>query len=168
MAFYVCGLKSNVQALTNSQPVLFCALGERKGGGVRWKRWGVVDVKEWGILLGGGGWGRDGKRRGTIPVVARQTYNYHFKPWQRENAWNVNFEILNSSWIVLSTQLIILNYPFILFHRRSTTVSLGTYPLYIFQTDLHMCSTSEVVQIYFNNKQTKETFHTYDVYRADT
>ena len=69
---------------------------------------------------------------------------------------------------MLSTQLIILNYPFILFHRRSTTVSLETYPLYIFQTDLHMCSTSEVVQIYFNNKQTKETFHTYDVYGADT
>ena len=31
-----------------------------------------------------------------------------------------------------------------------------------------MCSTSEVVQIYFNNKQTKETFHAYDVYGADT
>ena len=31
----------------------------------------------------------------------------------------------------LLTQLIILNYPVILSHRRSTTVSLETYPLYI-------------------------------------
>ena len=32
----------------------------------------------------------------------------------------------------LSTQLIIINYPVILFHRRSTTVSLETYPLYAY------------------------------------
>ena len=31
--------------------------------------------------------------------------------------------------LVLSTQLIILNYPVILSHRRSTTVFLETYPL---------------------------------------
>ena len=36
---------------------------------------------------------------------------------------------LYSGQLALSAQLIILNYPVIVFHRRSTTVSLETYPL---------------------------------------
>ena len=50
--------------------------------------------------------------------------------WRRANARNVSFETFYGGQFRLSTQLIILNYPIILSHRRSTTVSLETYPLY--------------------------------------
>ena len=43
-----------------------------------------------------------------------------------------SFETLYGGQFTLSTQLIIINYPVILFHRRSTTVSLETYPLYAY------------------------------------
>ena len=46
--------------------------------------------------------------------------------WRRANARSVSFETLP---LTLSTQLIIRNYTVILSHRRSTTVSLETYPL---------------------------------------
>ena len=45
------------------------------------------------------------------------------------NARNVSFETLYGGQFTLLTQLIILNYPVILSHRRITTVSLETYPL---------------------------------------
>ena len=41
----------------------------------------------------------------------------------RANAQNVSFVTLYSGQFTLPTQLIILNYPDILFHPRSTTVS---------------------------------------------
>ena len=50
--------------------------------------------------------------------------------WRRANARNVSLETLNGGQFTFSTQLIILNYPVILFHRRSTMVSSETYPLY--------------------------------------
>ena len=40
--------------------------------------------------------------------------------------------VIKSNWLVLSTQLIILNYPVILSHRCSTKVSSEIYPLYSF------------------------------------
>ena len=46
------------------------------------------------------------------------------------NIRNVNFETLYGGQFMLSTQLIILNYPVVLSHKHSTTVSLETYPLY--------------------------------------
>ena len=46
-------------------------------------------------------------------------------------ARNVRFETLYGGKFTLSTQLIILNYLSILPHRRSSTVSLETYPLII-------------------------------------
>ena len=48
---------------------------------------------------------------------------------RRADAQNVCFETLYVGQFTLSTQLIILNYPVILFHRHSTTVSFETYPL---------------------------------------
>ena len=50
--------------------------------------------------------------------------------WRRANARNVSFETLYSGQFTLSTQLMIPNYLVILFHKRSTTVSSETYPLY--------------------------------------
>ena len=47
---------------------------------------------------------------------------------RRASARNVSFEILNGSQVTLSTQLIMMNYSVTLFHRRSTTVYLETYP----------------------------------------
>ena len=43
-----------------------------------------------------------------------------------------SFETLYGGQFTLSTQLIIINYPVILSHRRGTTVSLETYPLYAY------------------------------------
>ena len=43
-----------------------------------------------------------------------------------------SFETLYGGQFTLSTQLIIINYPVILFHRRGTTVSLESYPLYAY------------------------------------
>ena len=42
---------------------------------------------------------------------------------------NVSFENIYIGQFMLSTQLIRLNYPVILSHRRNTTVSLESYPL---------------------------------------
>ena len=46
------------------------------------------------------------------------------------NAQNVSFVTLYGGQFTLSTQLIILKYSVILFHWRSTTVSLENYPFY--------------------------------------
>ena len=52
----------------------------------------------------------------------------------RANARNVivSLKTLHDGQFTFSTQLITLNYPVILSHRRSTTVSLETYPLNLF------------------------------------
>ena len=47
--------------------------------------------------------------------------------WQRAGTWNVSFETLYGGQFMLSTQLIIPNYPVILSHWCSTTVSIETY-----------------------------------------
>ena len=110
----------------------------------------VNGMKEWGkLFLWGEGWEKKGKN------PCGGSSNIYFKLWQREKAWNVGFETLYSGQTMLSTRLVILNYPVILFHRCSTTVSSEPYPLNIFQTVLHMCSTSEKVRIYFNHKPKK-------------
>ena len=49
--------------------------------------------------------------------------------WRTANSRNVSFDSWNSGQFTLSTQLMIPNYPVILFHRRSTTVPLETYPI---------------------------------------
>ena len=46
--------------------------------------------------------------------------------WSKLQLWN----FYGGQFTLLSGQLILLNYLFILFHRRSTTVSLETYPPY--------------------------------------
>ena len=136
----------------NNRSLFFIILLLRKGG-----RGGVEKVRSWWhermrkiILLGGG----NGKRRETISVVAHQTHTY-FKLWQRVNTWNIGFETLYSGQTMLSTWLVTLNYNVILSHPHSSTVSLETYPLYLLQTVLHMCSTLEKVRIYFNHKPKK-------------
>ena len=50
--------------------------------------------------------------------------------WRRVNAPNVNFETIYGGKFTLSTQLIILNYPAILSHWRSSTVFLETSSFY--------------------------------------
>ena len=52
--------------------------------------------------------------------------------WRRANARNVSFETLYGGYFTLSTKLIKPNNLVMLPHRRSTTVSLETYPLYSF------------------------------------
>ena len=47
---------------------------------------------------------------------------------RRANARNVSFQTLYGGQFTLSTQLITLNYPVILSHQCSTTVSLETCP----------------------------------------
>ena len=70
------------------------------------------------------------------PITMSSAYKHAYMPkflhslWRRANARNVSFETFYGGQFRLSTQLIILNYPIILSHRRSTTVSLETYPLY--------------------------------------
>ena len=58
-----------------------------------------------------------------------------FSLWRRTNAWIVSFSTLYDNQLTLSTQLIILNDPVILFHRRSSKVSLETCPLYSSKSD---------------------------------
>ena len=50
--------------------------------------------------------------------------------WRSACARNVSFETLSCGQFTISSQLITLNYPVILFHRHCTTFSLETYPLY--------------------------------------
>ena len=52
--------------------------------------------------------------------------------WRRGNARNVSLQTLYGGKFMFSTQLIPLKCPVILSHRRSTTVSLQTYPLYYY------------------------------------
>ena len=47
---------------------------------------------------------------------------------RRANARNVSFFILYGGQFASSTQLIVLDYPVILFHQCCSTVSLETYP----------------------------------------
>ena len=49
--------------------------------------------------------------------------------WRRASARSFSFETSYGGQFTLSTQFIILSYPFILYHRRSTAVSLETYTL---------------------------------------
>ena len=56
--------------------------------------------------------------------------------WRSAYAQTVIFETLYGGQFTISTQLTILNYPVILSHRRSTTVSLETYPFYSFVSSL--------------------------------
>ena len=58
-----------------------------------------------------------------------------FSLWRRANARNVSFLTLYGGQFTLSTQLIIQNYRVILSHRRSTTVSLETYPFIQVKSD---------------------------------
>ena len=48
---------------------------------------------------------------------------------KKANTQKVRFQSPYGGQLTLSTQLIILNYPVILFHQSTTTVSLETYPL---------------------------------------
>ena len=72
----------------------------------------------------------------SSPITMSSAYKHTYMPkflhslWRRASARNVSFETFYGGQFRLSTQLIILNYPIILSHRRSTTVSLETYPLY--------------------------------------
>ena len=65
-------------------------------------------------------------------VLSNELIKYRHSLWRRANARNVGFQTLYGGQFTLSTQLIILNYPVILFHRRSTAVSLETYPPVVF------------------------------------
>ena len=47
---------------------------------------------------------------------------------RKADARDVGFETLYGGQFTLSTKWIMLNYPVILFHRRSTTVSVEMYP----------------------------------------
>ena len=49
---------------------------------------------------------------------------------RRANGWNISFVTLYSGQFTLSTQLIKPNYPVVLSHWHSTTVSSETYPLH--------------------------------------
>ena len=59
------------------------------------------------------------------------THNSQFlhSLWKRAKTQNVSFETLYGGQLMLSTRLIILNYPVILSHWRSTRVSLETISL---------------------------------------
>ena len=50
--------------------------------------------------------------------------------WDCHNGWNISFATLFGGQFTLSTQLIKPNYPVVLSHWRSTTVSSETYPLH--------------------------------------
>ena len=65
-----------------------------------------------------------------VPKRMFRALALRLSPWRRANARNVRFETLYGGQFTLSTQLIIPNYPDILFYRRSTTVSLETCPIY--------------------------------------
>ena len=65
----------------------------------------------------------------TLPWVAESSVPLlPFSLWRTANARNVSFLTLYGGQFTLSTQLIVQNYPVILSHRRSPTVSLETYP----------------------------------------
>ena len=123
-----------------------------KKGGEGWGGKGeelVTRKNEENYPFGGWGW----EKKGNNPFGGSS--NTYFKFWQRVNTWNIGFETLYSGQTMLSTWLVALNYNVILSHPHSSTVSLETYPLYLFQTVLHMCSTLEKVRIYFNHKPKK-------------
>ena len=63
-------------------------------------------------------------------LILRPTLNnLHFHSlWWRANARNVRFKTLYKDLFTLSTHLIVLNYPVILSHQHSTTVSLESFP----------------------------------------
>ena len=63
--------------------------------------------------------------------------------WRTANSRNVSFDSWNSGQFTLSTQLMMPNYPVILFHRRSTTVPLETYPIN-YRSQLIILSSSPV------------------------
>ena len=69
---------------------------------------------------------------GNLHFVEKQTKLSTKKFWRRANARNISLEYLDGGQFTLSTQLLKLNYPVILSHQCSTTVSLGTYPLKTF------------------------------------
>ena len=58
-----------------------------------------------------------------------QALALHQSKRQRADAQDISFKALYGGQFTLSTQLITLNYPVTLSHRRSTTVSLETYQL---------------------------------------
>ena len=63
-------------------------------------------------------------------LILRPTLNnLHFHSlWRRANARNVRFKTLYKDLFTLSTHLIVLNYPVVLSHQPSTTVSLESFP----------------------------------------
>ena len=73
---------------------------------------------------------RTGRGSFTSRDWRRRKFKVISLEWWRANARNVSFGTLYGGQFTFSTQLIILNYPDILSHRRSTTISLETYPLY--------------------------------------
>ena len=62
--------------------------------------------------------------------------------WLRANARNDSLWTLCGGQFTFSSHLITLNYPAILSHRRSTTVSLETYPLYSEYRTANFCDVS--------------------------
>ena len=69
----------------------------------------------------------------TPERVSKLTFRalaFHHSLWRRANARNLGFETLYGGQFTFSTHLVVLNYPVRLYHRRSTAVSLETYPLY--------------------------------------
>ena len=76
---------------------------------------------------------RTGRGSFTSRDWRRRKFKVISLEWWRANARNVSFGTLYGGQFTFSTQLIILNYPDILSHRRSTTISLETYPpLFLF------------------------------------
>ena len=64
-------------------------------------------------------------------ILIRKTKNHSF--WGRANTRNVSFKVLCSGQFtcIINSVDNIPNYPVILTHRRSTTLSSETYPLYL-------------------------------------
>ena len=63
--------------------------------------------------------------------------------WRRAHARTSALETLYGGQFTLLTQLAIPNYPAILSHRRSTTVSLETYPLQFITSDRQIWKTKK-------------------------
>ena len=77
------------------------------------------------------------------PAVSRvRALAPHQRDWQRANAQNTSFLTLYHSQFMLSTQLIITNYPVILSHQCNT--SKANYPLYSYLQYLWSWRTSSV------------------------
>ena len=91
--------------------------------------WGYLNESYWAVLLYGNVYCT--VKGGSNIDVGSDNSNEQISTelWRRANARNVRFVTLNGGLFTLSTQLIILNYPVRLSHRRSTTVSLQIYPL---------------------------------------